>query len=44
MLGGYILDYTKGDWNRLLYLMIGVYVMGALCWPFIDPVTPLEES
>jgi hypothetical protein len=23
--------------------MIAVYLCGAMCWPFIDPVTPIEE-
>jgi len=21
-----------------------MYLCGALCWPFIDPVTPIEEA
>jgi MFS family permease len=40
---GYILRYT-GDWNLVLYVMAGVYFLGTLCWPFIDPVTPLEKD
>jgi ACS family glucarate transporter-like MFS transporter len=42
--GGYLLDRTHGDWNLLLYVMVGMYFMGALCWPFIDPVTPIEAN
>jgi ACS family glucarate transporter-like MFS transporter len=42
-LGGYIIQQTGGDWNVFLYTMAGVYLVGTLCWPFIDPVTPLEE-
>jgi len=41
---GYVLRWTNGDWNVNLYLMAGVYLLGTLCWPFIDPVTPLEED
>jgi hypothetical protein len=41
-LGGYILQRTGDDWNILLYVMAGVYFLGTLCWPFIDPTTPLE--
>ena len=41
--GGYLLDRTHGDWNLLLYVMVGMYFMGALCWPFIDPVTPIQN-
>jgi sugar phosphate permease len=43
-LGGMLLDRTHGDWNLFLYLMVGVYFLGAVCWPFIDPVTPLETE
>jgi len=43
-LGGYILRATNNDWNTFLYVMAGVYLVGTLCWPLIDPVTPLEES
>jgi ACS family glucarate transporter-like MFS transporter len=41
--GGFLLDRTHNDWNMLLYVMVGVYVVGALCWPFIDPVTKIEN-
>ena len=40
-LGGYILKNTGDSWNILLYLMAGMYGLGILCWPLIDPVTPL---
>jgi MFS transporter, ACS family, glucarate transporter len=39
--GGFLLDRTHGDWNLLLYVMAAVYVLGALCWPFIDADTPI---
>jgi MFS transporter, ACS family, glucarate transporter len=42
VLGGFILDHTHGNWNLLIYVMSAVYVVGALCWPFIDPVTPVR--
>ena len=41
--GGYILQRTGGDWNIFLYTMAGIYLIGTLCWPFIDPVTPVEQ-
>jgi MFS family permease len=46
--GGLLLDMTKkqtgvADWNLFLYMMAGVYLLGTLVWPFIDPVKPLEE-
>jgi ACS family glucarate transporter-like MFS transporter len=42
--GGFLLDRTHGNWNLLLLVMAGVYVAGAMCWPFIDPLTPIEAS
>ena len=41
--GGFLLDRTHGDWNLLLYTMIGIGWAGAVCWYFVDPVTPLER-
>jgi nitrate/nitrite transporter NarK len=40
---GYIVGLT-GNWNLTFYVTAGVYVLGALCWWFMDPVTPLEEQ
>jgi MFS transporter, ACS family, glucarate transporter len=39
--GGFLLDRTHGNWNLLLYVMAAVYVAGAMCWPYIDPDTPI---
>jgi len=36
--------YTANDWNRVLAIMAAVYVVGAITWPFIDPVKPLEQN
>lgn len=41
--GGFLLDRTHNDWNMLLDVMVGVYIVGAMCWPFIDPVTKIEN-
>jgi MFS family permease len=41
-LGGFILQRTGGDWNLFLYTMVGAYALGTLCWPLIDPVTPID--
>jgi MFS family permease len=38
-----ILLYTSNNWNQVLTVMAGVYLVGAFVWPFIDPVTPLEQ-
>ena len=42
VLGGYILQWTHGNWSVFLYTMAVVYLAGTFCWPFIDPVKPLE--
>jgi ACS family glucarate transporter-like MFS transporter len=42
--GGILLDRTHNDWNLLLLVMVVVYVAGAMCWPFIDPVTKIESQ
>jgi sugar phosphate permease len=42
--GGWIVQHTGGDWNVFLYTMAGVYLLGLLCWPFIDPVTALDRG
>ena len=38
---GYVVGGT-GNWNLTFYLTAGVYLLGALCWWLLDPVTPLE--
>jgi hypothetical protein len=43
-IGGRILDKTHSDWSPFLYIMVGIYIVGATCWFFIDPVTPIEQS
>jgi sugar phosphate permease len=40
---GYIVGRT-GDWNLTFFVTAALYVLGALCWWAIDPVTPLEEQ
>jgi ACS family glucarate transporter-like MFS transporter len=42
--GGWIVQQTGGNWNVFLYTMAGIYLLGLLCWPFIDPVTPLDQQ
>jgi ACS family glucarate transporter-like MFS transporter len=40
---GHLLDLTHKNWNVVFYLAAGVFVAGALCWFFIDPVTPMDD-
>ena len=44
VMGGLILRNTNNDWNLFISIMAAVYVLGMLTWPFIDPVTPLENE
>jgi ACS family glucarate transporter-like MFS transporter len=39
---GYILQVTQ-SYSVNFYVMGIVYVLGGLCWRFIDPVTPLDQ-
>jgi ACS family glucarate transporter-like MFS transporter len=43
VVAGYLLQAT-GNWQINFYSMAAFYVLGAICWWFIDPVTPLEEQ
>ncbi len=38
---GYLLAWTAGNWTLTFYISAAVYLMGALCWLFIDSQTPL---
>jgi len=46
--GGYvvgkILEYTHRDWHLTFLIFAITYFMGAICWAWIDPVTPLEQK
>ena len=39
----FVLKATNENWNANFAMFAAVYFLGALCWLFIDPVTPLEE-
>jgi MFS family permease len=41
---GYVLDLTNRDWQLAFAISAVIYFLGALCWLFIDPVTPLEDT
>jgi nitrate/nitrite transporter NarK len=44
VVGGYILEATGGKYEMFLYSMAAMYLIGTLCWPFINPTKPLEDS
>ncbi|MSU21481.1 MAG: MFS transporter [Pedosphaera sp.] len=39
-----ILNNTNNNWVITFWVSAIIYFLGGLCWLFIDPVTPLEES
>jgi MFS transporter, ACS family, glucarate transporter len=41
---GHILAWTGNNWNPIFYVAAGVYLLGIVCWMFLDPVTSLEED
>ncbi len=40
---GLVLTMTHRDWQLAFMISAIIYFLGAICWLFIDPVTPLEE-
>jgi ACS family glucarate transporter-like MFS transporter len=40
---GYILTWTAKNWGLTFYVSSAIYLLGGLCWLFIDAHTPLEE-
>jgi MFS family permease len=40
---GFILYWTHNNWNLTFYVSAAIYLMGAVCWKFLDPATPLEH-
>jgi predicted MFS family arabinose efflux permease len=44
VLVGYILSETSKCWGVNFYVSGAVYLVGGLCWLFIDPVTPLAPA
>ena len=40
---GYILQFSGHNWMITFWISAAIYVIGGLCWRWIDPVTPLEN-
>ena len=40
---GLVLANTNRDWQLTFAISSVIYFLGAICWLFIDPVTPLEQ-
>jgi len=41
---GYILECTGHNWLITFWISAAIYILGSLCWIWIDSVTPLEEA
>ena len=41
---GYILQFSGHNWTITFWISAAIYVIGGLCWRWIDPVTPLEGA
>lgn len=41
---GLVLQFTQRDWQLAFLISAVIYSLGAVCWLFIDPVTPLEPE
>ena len=41
---GYLLAFTNQNWTLTFYVSCGIYLVGGICWLFLDAHTPLEES
>jgi MFS family permease len=41
---GYLLAWTSGNWTLTFYASSAIYLLGAVCWLFLDSHTPLERG
>jgi len=41
---GYILKWSGNNWNLTFYVSAAIYLMGIVCWRYLDSVTPLERE
>ena len=41
---GYLLDWGMGDWDLTFYVSAGIYLMGIVCWAFLDSSATLEKA
>jgi sugar phosphate permease len=40
----FILKHSNDNWALTFYLSAAVYLLGGVCWLFLDPVTPIEKD
>jgi MFS family permease len=41
---GYLLAWTSGNWAVTFYISAAIYLVGAICWLFLDSHTPVERD
>jgi len=41
---GYLLTWGMGDWDLTFYVSAAIYLMGIVCWAFLDSDTRLEKA
>jgi MFS family permease len=41
---GYLLAWTGDDWTLTFFISASIYMVGAVCWLFLDAHTPLERA
>jgi ACS family glucarate transporter-like MFS transporter len=41
---GYLLAWTAKNWTLTFYISAAIYLLGAICWIFLDSHTPVERS
>jgi ACS family glucarate transporter-like MFS transporter len=41
---GTLIDITGSNWDLTFYISAAIYLVAAVCWYFLDPVTPLDGT
>jgi ACS family glucarate transporter-like MFS transporter len=41
---GYILKWSGNNWNLTFYVSAAIYLLGIVCWRFLESVTPIEQD
>jgi len=41
---GFILQYMNRNWTLVFVISAAIYLLGGLCWIWIDPVTPIDPT
>ena len=41
---GYLLAWTSGNWTLTFYISSSIYMIGAVCWLFLDSHSPVERT